>query len=35
MGLGLLGIGLPDIVLFVGMLLKGVYETAPALRLLL
>ncbi len=28
MGLGLLGIGLPDIVLFVGMLLKGVYETA-------
>lgn len=28
MGLGLLGIGLPDIVLFVGMLLKGIYETA-------
>lgn len=27
-GLGVLGIGLPDIVLFVGMLLKGVYETA-------
>lgn len=27
-GLGLLGIGLPDLVLFVGMLLKGVYETA-------
>lgn len=27
-GLGALGIGLPDIVLFVGMLLKGVYETA-------
>ena len=27
-GLGILGIGLPDIVLFVGMLLKGVYETA-------
>ena len=25
-GLGLLGIGLPDIVLFVGMILKGVYE---------
>ena len=28
MGLGALGIGLPDIVLFVGMLLKGIYETA-------
>lgn len=27
-GLGLLGIGLPDLVLFVGMLLRGVYETA-------
>ena len=27
-GLGALGIGLPDIVLFVGMLLKGIYETA-------
>lgn len=27
-GLGALGIGLPDIVLFLGMLLKGVYETA-------
>lgn len=27
-GLGALGIGLPDIVVFVGMLLKGVYETA-------
>ena len=27
-GLGALGIGLPDIVLFVGMLLKGVYEIA-------
>ena len=27
-GLGVLGIGLPDIVLFVGTLLKGVYETA-------
>lgn len=27
-GLGALGIGLPDIVLFVGMLLRGVYETA-------
>jgi len=27
-GLGLLGIGLPDIVLFIGTLLKGVYETA-------
>ena len=27
-GLGVLGIGLPDIVLFVGMLLKGIYETA-------
>ena len=27
-GLGVLGIGLPDIVLFVGMILKGVYETA-------
>ncbi len=28
MGLGLLGIGLPDIVIFVGMLLKGIYEVA-------
>jgi len=28
MGLGLLGIGLPDIVLFLGTLLKGIYETA-------
>lgn len=27
-GLGVLGIGIPDIVLWVGMLLKGVYETA-------
>lgn len=27
-GLGALGIGLPDIALFVGMLLKGVYETS-------
>lgn len=27
-GLGLLGIGLPDIVVFVGMLLRGIYETA-------
>jgi len=27
-GLGALGIGLPDIVLFIGTLLKGVYETA-------
>lgn len=27
-GLGALGIGLPDIVLFVGMVLKGVYETS-------
>lgn len=27
-GLGALGIGLPDIVLFVGMILRGVYETA-------
>jgi len=44
LGLGVLGIGLPDIVLFVGMLLKGVYETAlsygfaydtPAERLLI
>ena len=30
-GLGALGIGLPDIVLFVGMLLKGIYETASRL----
>lgn len=30
MGLGVLGIGLPDIVLFLGTLLKGVYETALA-----
>ncbi|MBQ2699335.1 MAG: EcsC family protein [Firmicutes bacterium] len=44
LGLGVLGIGLPDIVLFVGMLLKGIYETAlsygfaydtPAERLLI
>lgn len=28
MGLGALGVGLPDIVLFVAMLLRGVYETA-------
>lgn len=28
LGLGVLGIGLPDIVLFVGMLLKGIYQTA-------
>lgn len=28
LGLGALGIGLPDIVLFVGTLLKGIYETA-------
>ncbi|MCD8021110.1 MAG: EcsC family protein [Clostridiales bacterium] len=27
-GLGALGIGLPDIVIFVGVLLKGIYETA-------
>lgn len=27
-GLGALGIGLPDIVLFIGTLLKGIYETA-------
>ena len=27
-GLGVLGIGLPDIVLFLGMLLRGIYETA-------
>lgn len=27
-GLGVLGVGLPDIVLWVGMLLRGVYETA-------
>ena len=27
-GLGLLGIGLPDIVIFTGMLMKGVYEAA-------
>lgn len=27
-GLGVLGIGLPDIVIFVGVLLKGIYETA-------
>lgn len=27
-GLGVLGIGLPDIVLFTGMMLKGIYETA-------
>ncbi len=29
-GLGVLGIGMPDIVLFLGTLLKGVYETALA-----
>lgn len=28
LGLGVLGIGLPDIVLFIAMLLRGVYETA-------
>lgn len=28
MGLGALGIGMPDIVLFLAMLLKGIYETA-------
>ena len=28
MGLGVFGIGLPDIVLFLGMLLRGIYETA-------
>ena len=28
MGLGLLGVGLPDIVLFIGTVLKGIYETA-------
>ena len=28
LGLGLLGIGLPDIVLFTGMILRGIYETA-------
>lgn len=27
-GLGALGIGMPDIVIFLGMLLKGIYETA-------
>lgn len=27
-GLGALGIGMPDVVLFLGMLLKGIYETA-------
>ncbi|MBP3701417.1 MAG: EcsC family protein [Lachnospiraceae bacterium] len=27
-GLGALGVGLPDIVMFVGVLLKGIYETA-------
>ena len=27
-GLGVLGIGMPDMVLFIGMLLKGIYETA-------
>ena len=27
-GLGIMGIGIPDIVLFLGLLLKGVYETA-------
>ncbi len=27
-GLGMLGIGLPDIILFIGLLLKGIYETA-------
>ena len=28
MGLGVLGIGLPDIALFVGMILKGIYEVS-------
>ena len=28
LGLGILGIGIPDIVMFVGVLLKGIYETA-------
>ena len=28
LGLGILGIGMPDIVMFVGVLLKGIYETA-------
>ena len=28
LGLGILGIGMPDIVMFVGILLKGIYETA-------
>lgn len=28
MGLGALGVGMPDIVLFLGTLLKGIYETA-------
>ena len=27
-GLGAVGVGMPDIVLFLGILLKGVYETA-------
>lgn len=27
-GLGVLGVGLPDVVLFIGILLKGIYETA-------
>lgn len=27
-GLGILGVGLPDIVLFIGMVLKGIYEVA-------
>jgi len=27
-GLGLLGVGIPDIILFLGMLLRGIYETA-------
>ncbi|HIX64627.1 MAG TPA: EcsC family protein [Candidatus Anaerotruncus excrementipullorum] len=27
-GLGVLGVGLPDIVLFIGMVLKGIYEIA-------
>lgn len=28
LGLGLLGVGLPDIAIFTAMLLRGVYETA-------
>ena len=29
-GLGLLGVGLPDIPLFIGVLMKGLYETATS-----